>query len=182
MYDLAVPTGGPTPCFSSLESPLRFPTPTTGDSSYTPAITNEVFALSLPLQSHRGLSTGSKAGIGVGVGVGSIAILSAILFWWRVHYKSSKIQPPEVVAPASGNKHELDGHQVSEAPANYSHVTSGHFSPANVQEHQLMNESELDSQQVSEVQDSYGHFTSGHTAPTVMQERQFSELSGDPRV
>lgn len=176
MYDLAVPTGGPTPCFSSLESPLRFPTPTTGDSSYTPAITDEVFALSLQLQSHRGLSTGSKAGIGVGVAVGSIAILSAIWFWWRVYYKISKSQPPEVVAPASGNKNELDGHQVSAI------FTSGHVSPANAQEHQLMNESELDGQQVSEVQDNYGHFASGHTAPTVMQERQFSELSGDPRA
>ena len=182
MYDQAVPTGGPTPCVSSLESPLKFPTPTTGGSSYTPAITEEVFALSLPLQPHGGLSTGSKAGIGVGVAVGCIAILSAIWFWWRVRNKSSKRQPPEVVAPAFGNKNELDGHQVSEAPPNYHHSASGHVSPTNMQEHQLMNENMLDGRQVSEVPDNSGHFSSGHTASTVMQGGQVSELYGNPRV
>jgi hypothetical protein len=182
MYDQAVPSGGSTPCFSSLESPLRFPTTTGGYSSYTPAITEEVFALSLPLQPHSGLSTGSKAGIGVGAAVGSIAILSAIWFWWRARHKSSKRQPPEVVAPALGNKNELDSHQVSEVPANSRHFASGHISATNMQEHQLMNENELDGQQVSEMRDNCRHFASGHATPIVMQERRVSELYGDPRV
>ncbi|KAE9365774.1 hypothetical protein N431DRAFT_290357, partial [Stipitochalara longipes BDJ] len=182
MYDQAVPTGGPTPCVSSLESPLKFSTSTTGGSSYTPAITEEVFAISLPLQPHGGLSTGSKAGIGVGVAVCCIAIFSAIWFWWRVRNKNSKRQPPEVVAPASENKNELDGHQVSEAPPNYHHSASDHVSPTNMQEYQLRNENVLDSPQVSEVPDNSGHFPSGHTASTVTQRGQVSELYGDQRV
>jgi len=163
MYDLAVPNGGPTPCISSLESPLRFPTTTGGYASYTPALTDEVFALSLPLQLHSGLSTGSKIGIGVGVAVGSIGILSAIWFWWRVRHKSSKREPLEVVAAALVNKNELDGHQVSEIPTDSRHFAGGHISPTNMQEHQLMNVNELDGQQVSEVPDNRRHFASGHS-------------------
>lgn len=151
-------SGGPTPCFSSLSSPYTYST-TAGASANDPVITAEVFALSLPLQPHRGLSTGAKAGIGLGAAIGGIGFLSAMFFlWWarRTGSKSSPSKTGDVYKATDQN--ELGGQQVSEAPDNSQHVVPGHVSSTYPKEQslaELYGDRRIDLQELAGVGDPY---------------------------
>jgi hypothetical protein len=137
MYDMAISNRGPTPCFSSLVSALTYPT-ATGVAQEDPVETWSVFALSLPLKTQTGLSTGAKTGIGVGAALSGIFLLSAVLFLFRLRYTRSRRSAPRVSTASLTHRTELGSQQVSEVPGNSLNIAGSYSPQANMQEQQSL--------------------------------------------